>query len=290
MANTSEALRAALRKIAAEYADRAGVDYRDFTDIAAKADPARGRRIASAFDAMAHEPDEPLTRASYDAMARETMDQWDALKNGLNPRIKWIEPGQPDPYPLGPAQAMRDLDENNRLYVFPTAEGFGSDESSNALIGNPMLKDTGITVAGRPTVVNDIFRITHDVFGHAKEGRGFRASGEEGAWRAHSGMYTPLARPAVTTETRGQNSWLNFGPYGKANRNAKTEDTHFADQKIGTLPDWAWSEGADLPPIDAAQLRKALKLLGIPIALASSAAFVNKLRDAMGGGDTQAVA
>ena len=31
----------------------------------------------------------------------------------------------------------------------------------------------------------------------------------------------------------------------KKNRKARTEDTHFADQKIGVLPHWAQHEGAE---------------------------------------------
>ena len=52
---------------------------------------------------------------------------------------------------------------------------------------------------------NDMFRAVHDVFGHAAAGRGFDPHGEEAAWLKHSGMYSPLARRALTTETRGQN-------------------------------------------------------------------------------------
>ena len=29
---------------------------------------------------------------------------------------------------------------------------------------------------------------------------------------------------AITSETRGQNSWLNYGPYGETNRTASVED------------------------------------------------------------------
>ena len=47
----------------------------------------------------------------------------------------------------------------------------------------------------------------------------------------------------MTSETRGQNSWLNYGPYGKENENAKVGDTTFATQKIGLMPSWAWTEG-----------------------------------------------
>src|SRR5690606_39337381 len=57
-------------------------------------------------------------------------------------------------------------------------------------------------------------------------------------------MYTPLAARALTTETRGQNSWVNYGPYGEANR-ANPRETVYADQKTGIMPDWTWREGVD---------------------------------------------
>jgi hypothetical protein len=50
---------------------------------------------------------------------------------------------------------------------------------------------------------------------------------------------------AMTSETRGQNSWLNYGVHGEKNRNARTEDTVFAPQKVGILPHWAHHEGAE---------------------------------------------
>ena len=62
---------------------------------------------------------------------------------------------------------------------------------------------------------NDLFRVVHDYFGHLKHGYGFRAAGEDNAWRAHAAMYSPEARPAMTSETRGQNSWVNYGPHGE---------------------------------------------------------------------------
>jgi hypothetical protein len=56
-------------------------------------------------------------------------------------------------------------------------------------------------------------------------------------------MYSPLARKAMTSETRGQNSWLNYGPHGETNRTAKSDATVYAPQKVGILPDWAIEEG-----------------------------------------------
>ena len=53
------------------------------------------------------------------------------------------------------------------------------------------------------TQIADKFRAVHDYFGHIKDGNGFRAGGEENAWRSHAAMYSPLARRAMTTETRG---------------------------------------------------------------------------------------
>lgn len=89
---------------------------------------------------------------------------------------------------------------------------------------------------GRPVTWNDLFRAVHDVFGHGKEGFGFRAAGEDMAWRTHAAMYSPEARPAMTMETRGQNSWVNFGPHGATNRTATTADTVFAEQKAALPP------------------------------------------------------
>jgi hypothetical protein len=63
----------------------------------------------------------------------------------------------------------------------------------------------------------------------------------------------------MTSETRGQNSWLNFGPHGEKNKTARTEDTVFADQKIGVMPPWTTHEGAEdfLRPKDREAMEKA---------------------------------
>jgi hypothetical protein len=133
------------------------------------------------------------------------------------------------------------------MWVFPTYSGYGSGDpiSEDDVKRNPLLQLTGETWNGIPVTVNDVFRAVHDYYGHAKEGVGFRADGEENAWRSHASMYSPLARMAMTSETRGQNSWLNYGPHGDKNRTARTEDTIFADQKIGVMPHWAHHEGAE---------------------------------------------
>jgi hypothetical protein len=203
----------------------------------------RAQRIAQAFEDMPHAPDDPEVKAAYDAMIKETLDQWNEIKKtGL--KVDFIEGD--DPYG-SPMNALRDIHDNNHLWVFPTDDGFGGSLSSDVDIsGNPLLQVVeGETINGKPVRANDIFRIVHDYFGHAKEGVGFRAPGEENAWRAHAALYSPEARRAMTTETRGQNSWVNYGPFGEFNRTAGPGETQYAPQKIGLLPDWVLHEGAE---------------------------------------------
>jgi hypothetical protein len=67
---------------------------------------------------------------------------------------------------------------------------------------------------------NEKFRAVHDLLGHAIYGNQFGPKGEEMAWAVHSQMYSPLARLAMTAETRGQNSMVNYSPL---NANLKAE-------------------------------------------------------------------
>jgi hypothetical protein len=230
---------------AAAYMSKAGLSYDPATKYV-KVDSERATRIAAAFEEMKHEPDDPKVKASYEALASETLAQWQAIKEtGL--KVEWIKEGQSDPYAESPRLAAMDVVDNNHWWGFPTDAGFGGGdrEAAAARTDNPMLRQTDEVVDGRRLVVNDVFRIVHDYFGHFKEGVGFRSDGEDNAWRSHASMYSELARGAMTTETRGQNSWVNYGPNAEHNRTAKGDDTIFAPQKIGLLPDWVWKEDAD---------------------------------------------
>jgi hypothetical protein len=62
-------------------------------------------------------------------------------------------------------------------------------------------------------------------------------------------MYSDLARPAMTTETRGQNSWVNYGPHGESNRAASAADTTYAPQKVGLMPEWTMRDRGSAEPI-----------------------------------------
>lgn len=137
-------------------------------------------------------PTTDATRDSFEAMRTHLSDQFSFMTRpeaegglGIN-----VESTPHDPY--GSFEDMqRDVSENSRLRVFSTAStgghAFFTDEE------------------------NDQFRAVHDYFGHVATGRGFDRHGEEAAYRSHAQMFPPEARSALASETRGQNSYLNWG-------------------------------------------------------------------------------
>jgi hypothetical protein len=267
-----------LRDTARQYMSDSRQAYRPDEEYLS-VDPARAEAIAKAYEDMPHAPNDPAVREAYDALAKETLDQYGALKRDgyafdFYPRA--ADGTIADPYP-SPFDALRDLREGKSMKVYPTDEGYGTQGITDEMIAeNPMLALVpGETWGGQPVRVNDVFRAVHDAFGHAKDGVGFRASGEENAWNSHRAMYSPKARRAMTTETRGQNSWLNFGPHGAANRNASTADTVFAEQKVGLMPDWT------MEPAGVSPMQRMIDALPAP-ALADPAPAVPALDDLTG--------
>jgi len=234
-----------IRAVAHDYMRKAGLRYNPAKTYQ-KVDPERAKRIAAAYEKMEHAPQNPLVRSAYAKMAEETKAQYQAAKEAGAKFEFWDPQHEKDPYEASPRLATEDLKHNHHMFVYPTEAGFGSDEDAKAQLDeNPLLADSGERWNGKKVTVNDMFRAIHDYYGHAKEGVGFRADGEENAWRSHASMFSPLARLAMTSETRGQNSWLNYGPHGDKNKKARTDETVFADQKTGILPPWVMFEGAD---------------------------------------------
>ena len=60
--------------------------------------------------------------------------------------------------------------------------------------------------------LNEMFRAVHDFYGHGTAGTTFRPGGEEAAYASHGQMMSPLAQMALLSETRGQNSLVNYSP------------------------------------------------------------------------------
>jgi len=229
----------AVRKLANDFAQSKGMPEIE-NNLTFYIDKEQGKKIADAFERMPDNPTDPKVVKAYDALAKETKEQYEWLVSKGYKIEPWKGKGQP--YPNSEA-VVKDIADNKHLYFFLTDEGFGSGVSAS----HPLLKETGIIVDGVNLKYNDLFRGVHDMFGHAKMGNNFGALGEENAWRIHSQMFSPEARKAMTTETRGQNSWVNFGPQM---RNAQGElikpgepgylrpkDRAYADQKTGLLPE-----------------------------------------------------
>ena len=131
-----------------------------------------------------------LLEASYKQLELETEQQFKALPVKMSfhdGSMNYTDSGE----------MLRDIIGHNHLTVFR-----GGDKHDFL---NKIDPDTGLTS-------NEKFRATHDYYGHAIKGNGFGAKGEETAFASHQQMYSPLARIAMTAETRGQNSFVNYSP------------------------------------------------------------------------------
>lgn len=172
-------------------------------------DPARAKAIADAYEAMPHTLNDPAVQKPYGALAKETLDQYAAIKRDgysfdFYPRGEGGE--IVDPYP-SPFDALRDIrGDAKHMKVYPTDDGYGAAGITDDMVAeNPMLALVpGETWGAKPVRVNDVFRAVHDAFGHAKDGVGFRAAGEENAWNSHRSMYSPEAQRAMTTARTGK--------------------------------------------------------------------------------------
>ena len=132
-----------------------------------------------------------LVDASYAEFGKESAEQYEAtLNDGMI--FEWDSDGSKG-YPNSRAM-VTDVLLNNHEFVFQGGDPHPALSSPD--------KD-GLSL-------NDKFRAIHDYYGHATSGAEFGARGEQNAWFNHSQMFSPLARLAMATETKGQNSWVNF--------------------------------------------------------------------------------
>jgi len=229
------AINAKLRRLARNYAEQAG---RELPQVSPRRLAVKDAyRLARDYTSMRHDPTDPRVAASYRAFVDETFKQYEHLvAEGYNFE-PWLGAGQPY---ANVVEMARDVAENKHLYYFRS-----TDTTTTLPDDHPMLEQLP-----NGMLANDVFRAVHDIYGHAKDGYGFDIPGEENAWRSHSQMYSAAARGAMTTETRGQSTWVGYGPQGEANRKAVAEDREddvvFAPQKAGLLPDeWWQAEGLD---------------------------------------------
>lgn len=220
-------------------------------------DKNRAKKISDAFEAMADNPENKDVKAAYSQLAKEIIEQYKSFIDAGY----YVEINNEEPY--GNSEEMiEDLRKNKRIKIFSTESGYGDSAITDSQRKrNPLLSVSEFVDSnGQKLLVNDLFRAIHDFFGHAELGNGFGAKGEENAWNVHARMFSPLARRAMTTETRGQNSYVNFSGLnekaealrdkarkmrsdGASNSEVQSvvdeiyELTSFAEQKIGLLPE-----------------------------------------------------
>lgn len=208
---------------------RHGMTTRDHWDYSrVVVTPSAVEKVAEAYNALPFIDNN--APAAWRAMAEETARQFEFMtspvsRGGLGISVSVEES---DPYDMSAQGTRAFFDDvaNGRMRVLSTAvtgsHFFFSDD------------------------VNDMFRAVHDVFGHAGTGRGVDRHGEEAAYRKHSLMFSPLARKALATETRGQNHAM-IAAGGE-----------FREQKVAVLPKWARDFEA-VRPASIAEYRAAIK-------------------------------
>lgn len=197
-----------IRASARSYARGQGIHLpdRDYSQVVAH--PSVTQRVGQAYGRMASFNAAALP--AYHAMREETLRQYDHL---TRPRSRGglgmdIEVTPDDPYGSGGLNTIynefkNDVVHNDRMKVYSTASSGGHPVFDN---------DT-----------NDAFRAVHDIYGHLGSGRGIDRHGEEAAFQKHSRMFSTLARQAMASETRGQNS-------------AYMVEGGFPEQKVNVLP------------------------------------------------------
>lgn len=185
-------------------------------------------KLADWFDGAKHDPKNPDVVKAYTALTKEVKDQYKFLGD-----LK-IEPwsGEGEPY-RNSGEMLDDLTENKHLFFFLTDNGFGMGDAPT---DHPMLAPTEFTtVDGRTLLVNDLFRIVHDYFGHAPNGFQFGPVGEYNAFHEHASMFSDEAVPALAAETLAQNAWVNFGSHVRG-KDIPASERPFAEQKATVVP------------------------------------------------------
>ena len=203
-----------------------------------KINPDHGAEIADGYDALRHSPNEPETKASYDALMSETREQYDKLTEG-GLKVTKLKKNQVG---YTTAEEMHNDIASGNLKYFATEHGYGAN--SEKFQDNPMLTGSGIIGEdGKEVANNDLFRIVHDINGHNLANKAdFSPEGEHSAFLKHREQYTPLAGKALFTETAGQANWGIFNKKS-GNKNmrlisqGRESEIEFAEQKAGLFPD-----------------------------------------------------
>ena len=201
-----------------------------------------GAKIAKAYTLGKHEPNDIAVQNCYQALAWQILRQYRFLMQKVKMRIT---PTEDIPYNNSSSEMIKDVHKHNHLFYQTTESAFGN-EPTPATNENILLERSGLlNEKGEPLLINDLFRIVHDLFGHAMFNFSFSGVGEDKAWWTHHDMFSPLARVAMTTELRGQSTWFNYGSHLRVNGELPPKDhelflpfaeREYAEQKMFLLP------------------------------------------------------
>lgn len=192
---------------------------------------------------------DPMVVKAYKSLVKELDKQW----KWLNVKIDFMpsykdangEMVYVDSYNASSAAVIEDIRNNNHLYIYPTTiDTFG--ERGQDFSSHPLFQmSPHRTASGQPMRWNDVLRGVHDALAHSIYGASFGANGEEIAFATHA-MLTedPMAIWALASETRNQNSWVNFNKkFRRPDGSMMTEkekgylrDRPFAQQKAALIP------------------------------------------------------
>lgn len=195
-----------LEDVASGIRSRAGLMHEPLPPVG-KVDPEAGAHMAQTYSQLENAPNDPQVQGAYRKFVSETAAQAQALRKA---GYSW-EFTDKDPYGSS-AEMLQDLNDNHHIKVLKTQPGQG----------HPLLSNDE----------NNEFRAVHDILGHGSTGASFGPRGEEQAYRNHSALYSPESQRVLATETRGQNSWFNYGPQS----HLPVKERPFAQQKAALFP------------------------------------------------------
>lgn len=230
------------RELSALSTELEGLSDPDFSKLSQRPiDTSRSQQIADNYDFLpVNDLENPAVSDSYDALAEAIGNQYAYSPYEMVLGNELYENSD---------QMRADTINSGRMKIYQTTpDTFGPQGYDFS--GHPFLEEMPFTVndlGGNPVtpVKNDVFRYIHDLIAHGTNPNQFGPLGEEAAARTHAATLPYEAIPALMTETRGQNSWVNFSKNPSAKDPSMTvaewnrknrKDTEFAMQKAALMP------------------------------------------------------
>ena len=93
---------------------------------------------------MENNPEDPKTKSAYESLSKEVQMQYNQMiSDGVNVEI-WEGTGEPY---ANSDEMIKDVRDNNHLYIYSTIEGYGETEiSEKAMQDNPLLRPPSIFI------------------------------------------------------------------------------------------------------------------------------------------------